>query len=87
MKIYIIILIIFVCIFTFLSSWITNKIWQAKQKKIVDEMNRDNKEKTEKKEEIIKDANEKKNQINNQDDVSSFNATVDILHDLSQRRE
>lgn len=66
-----------------ICAWATD----SKHKKVVTNMVNDYAEKTKKKEEVMKDANEKKNQVNNTDSIkSSYDASINILQDLSRKR-
>lgn len=67
----------------FICAWATN----SKHNKVVTNMVNDYAEKTKQKEEVMKDANEKKSQVNNTDTQSSFDSSIDILHQLSQKRK
>lgn len=82
-----VVLIIFVVITAVVTAIISRWASNSKQKKIISSMAQDYSERAKKKEEIMKDANKKKEQVNATDTQSSFNASIDVLHQLSQKRK
>lgn len=83
----IIMVVIFLLISAVGTTLITRWISDSRSNKIIKNMANDYAIKSQKKEEVIKDANEKKNQVLSSDAQSSFDASIDILHDLSNRRK
>lgn len=82
-----VVLIIFVVITAVVTALISGWASDLKQKKIISSMAQDYSARAKKKEEVLKDANEKKEQVNATDTQSSFNASIDVLHQLSQKRK
>lgn len=70
-----------------ITALVTNRIVRNKSEREVKTLQREYLEKSKKKEEVIQDANEKKEQVNAPDTQSSFNASIDVLHQLSQKRK
>lgn len=70
-----------------ITAFVTNRIVRNKSEREVKTVQREYIAKSKKKEEVIQDANEKKEQVNATDTQSSFNASIDVLHQLSQKRK
>lgn len=68
-------------------TWnLTRSTLKSKHDKEMKQVAVKNKVKAEKKEEVIRNANEQKAQINASNAIDSFDNTMDILHQLSQRK-
>lgn len=71
---------------TAIITWnLTSNVLKSKHRKEMTELSTKNKIKTQKKEEVIKNANKKKSQINTGNANTDFDNSLDILHQLSQR--
>lgn len=70
-----------------ITALVTNRIVRNKSEREVKTLQREYIAKSKKKEEVIQDANEKKEQVNVTDTQSSFDSGIDILHQLSQKRK
>lgn len=82
-----IVMFIFVAITAVVTAMISSWASNSKQKKIISSMAQDYSARAKKKEEVFQDANEKKEQVNATDTQSGFNASIDVLHQLSQKRK
>lgn len=82
-----VVMFIFVAITAVVTAMISGWVSDTKQQKVVNNMKQDYKEKINRKEEVIKNANEKKSEVNSNDVKSSFDSSIDILQDLSRRRK
>jgi hypothetical protein len=70
-----------------ITAFVTNRIVRNKSEREVKTLQREYLDKSKKKEEVIQDANEKKESVNAADTQSSFDASIDVLHQLSQKRK
>lgn len=88
-MIYIVLVVAIILIIgTALITWnLTRNILKSKHQKEMNDLAVKNKVKSEKKEEVIKNANEQKAQINTGDPSADFNNSIDILHHLSKKRD
>lgn len=88
-MIYIVLVVAIILIIgTALITWnFTRNLLKSKHQKEMNDLAVKNKVKSEKKEEVIKNANEQKAQINTGDPSADFNNSLDILHNLSQKRD
>lgn len=83
---WIIVVIAVAGVVAFIFSTATKKISEVRYRRIMEEKQQVEQKKNIKKEEVIKDANQKKNAINNAiDNQSAFDASVNILQELSTR--
>lgn len=70
-----------------ITAFVTNRIVRNKSEREVKTVQREYIAKSKKKEEVIQDANKKKESVNATDAQSSFDSSIDILHQLSQKRK
>lgn len=70
-----------------ITAFVTNRIVRNKSEREVKTVQCEYIAKSKKKEEVIQDANKKKEQVNATDTQSSFDSSIDILHQLSQKRK